>query len=275
MGEHFKIAQPVEYYRKFLEKDTRPDGRELGEFRQTILNIGSITTADGSALIKLGNTSVMCGIKAEIATPKPEEPSKGFIIPDVELPALCSPFFKPGPPSELAQTASLFINDVINISRCIHTEDLCIVQGSACWVLYCDLVCLDYDGNLLDACVLALVAALRNVRLPVVLVDADSQKISVDLDNRLPLTVYCQPIATTFVIFEENIVFADPTQEEENLVSGSVTVVMLDSGELCMVHKPCGSALTDTKLQDCIVHARKRTPAVCTLLDTSLLSVKR
>ena len=30
------------------------------------------------------------------------------------------------------------------------------------WVLYCDLLCLDYDGNVTDACVLALLAALKN-----------------------------------------------------------------------------------------------------------------
>lgn len=30
------------------------------------------------------------------------------------------------------------------------------------WVLYIDLICLDYGGNLIDACVLALTAALKN-----------------------------------------------------------------------------------------------------------------
>lgn len=31
-----------------------------------------------------------------------------------------------------------------------------------CWVLYCDIMCLDYDGNILDACIIALLAALKN-----------------------------------------------------------------------------------------------------------------
>jgi len=30
------------------------------------------------------------------------------------------------------------------------------------WVLYCDLICLNFDDNLLDACVTALTAALHN-----------------------------------------------------------------------------------------------------------------
>ena len=36
-----------------------------------------------------------------------------YTVPNVELPALCSPRFRSGPPSEIAQTASLFLHDVI------------------------------------------------------------------------------------------------------------------------------------------------------------------
>lgn len=37
-----------------------------------------------------------------------------------------------------------------------------IEPGKAAWVVYLDLVCLNYDGGVLDAAVLAAVAALRN-----------------------------------------------------------------------------------------------------------------
>lgn len=64
----------------FLQKENcRPDGRELGEFRTTTVNIGSITTADGSALVKLGNTTVICGVKAELAAPAADSANKGYI----------------------------------------------------------------------------------------------------------------------------------------------------------------------------------------------------
>lgn len=33
-------------------------------FREVSLNLGSIHTADGSAAVKIGNTAVVCGIKA-------------------------------------------------------------------------------------------------------------------------------------------------------------------------------------------------------------------
>ncbi|MEQ2257117.1 Exosome complex component RRP43 [Ilyodon furcidens] len=64
MAAGFKTAEPLEYHRSFLKENCRPDGRELSEFRTTTLNIGSISTADGSALVKMGNTTIICGIKA-------------------------------------------------------------------------------------------------------------------------------------------------------------------------------------------------------------------
>lgn len=40
---------------------------------------GSITTAEGSALARLGDTTVVCGIKAEITEPDLARPEHGFI----------------------------------------------------------------------------------------------------------------------------------------------------------------------------------------------------
>jgi exosome complex component RRP43 len=39
---------------------------------------------------------------------------------------------------------------------------LCIEPKKAAWVLYVDLVCINYDGNAFDASVLAIMAALRD-----------------------------------------------------------------------------------------------------------------
>lgn len=161
MAAGFKTVEPLEYYRRFLKENCRPDGRELGEFRTTTVNIGSISTADGSALVKLGNTTVICGVKAEFAAPPTDAPDKGYVVPNVDLPPLCSSRFRSGPPGEEAQVASQFIADVIENSQIIQKEDLCISPGKLAWVLYCDLICLDYDGNILDACTFALLAALK------------------------------------------------------------------------------------------------------------------
>lgn len=41
--------------------------------------VGSINTADGSALVRMGGTTIVCGVKAEIAEPDLEKPDEGFL----------------------------------------------------------------------------------------------------------------------------------------------------------------------------------------------------
>ncbi|XP_075055114.1 exosome complex component RRP43 [Mixophyes fleayi] len=274
MAAGFKTVEPLEYYRKFLKENCRPDGRDLNEFRTTTINVGSITTANGSALVKLGNCSVICGIKAEFTTPAIDAPNKGYIVPNVDLTPLCSSRFRPGPPGEEAQVASQFIADVIQNSQIIEKEDLCIVNSKLAWVLYCDLICLNYDGNILDACTCALVAALRNVQLPSVKINEDTGLAEVELSTKNALKIQKQPVSTSFAIFDDLYILVDPTDEEEGLATGLLTIVIDEDGKLCTIRKPGGSALSAEQLQDCISRAVTRHKEVQTLLDDVLLSVK-
>ncbi|KAM8976214.1 exosome complex component RRP43 [Pelodytes ibericus] len=274
MATGFKTVEPLEYYRKFLKESCRPDGRDLSEFRTTTINIGSITTADGSALVKLGNCTVICGIKAEFASPTTDAPNKGYIVPNVELTPLCSSRFRHGPPGEEAQIASQFVADVIDSSQMIQKEDLCIASGKLVWVLYCDLICLDYDGNLLDACTCALVAALKNLRLAFVKISEDTGLAEVDLKTTSPLKILKHPIATSFAVFDDTYILVDPTGEEESLATGLMTIVTDEEERLCTIRKPGGSALSAEKLQDCISRAITRHKEVQNLLKEALESIK-
>ncbi|KAF2973807.1 hypothetical protein EK904_004649 [Melospiza melodia maxima] len=300
------------------KENCRPDGRELGEFRTTTVNIGkclcgiiimgeykmmegkysmkvecylarfegkidfieqyffssgSITTADGSALVKLGNTTVICGVKAELAAPAVDAANKGYIVPNVELPSLCAERFRSGPPGEEAQAASQFIADVIENSQMMVKEDLCIANGKLAWVLYCDIICLDYDGNLLDASVFALLAALKNVQLPLVTINEETGLSEVNLKQKNPLIIRKHPVATSFAVFDDTLLIVDPTAEEEDLATGTVTIVTDEEGRLCSVHKPGGSPLTGAKLQDCITRAITRHKEVKKLIDKVIKSI--
>lgn len=44
-----------------------------------MIKSGSLGTADGSALVRLGETTIVCGVKAEIAEPELDAPDQGFI----------------------------------------------------------------------------------------------------------------------------------------------------------------------------------------------------
>lgn len=87
-----------------------------------------------------------------------------WTVPNVELSPLCSPKFNPGAPSEKAQSVSEFIHQLFVKSQVFPLADLCIEEGKAVWVLYADIVCLNYDGNILDASLLALTTALKDCK---------------------------------------------------------------------------------------------------------------
>lgn len=90
--------------------------------------------------------------------------------------------FKPGPPSEEAQVLSERLNEILTTydvpsssfpckysyalyryrSNIIPLSSLCIHPGKSAWVLYVDATCINYDGNALDATLIAMVAALQN-----------------------------------------------------------------------------------------------------------------
>ncbi|CAH1105303.1 unnamed protein product [Psylliodes chrysocephalus] len=269
MAEQYKSLHPIKYYRDYLAHGIRPDGREFNKFRPILLNVGSIDTADGSAIAKVGNTTVVCGIKAELCKPKPDAPKCGFLVPNLELPPLCSPKFRPGPPSDQAQVLTQLIADIIENSKCIDLNDLCIFQDKLVWCLFVDFVCLDFDGSVVDACIVSLLGALKTAKLPFVEYDPALDNIQVNMEERKHIKVHSTPVSTTFAVFDDKVILKDPTQEEENLCSGILTVVFKDD-ELCCVHKPGGSPLTQEELSQCIEESKERTLFIKRLIDTAV-----
>jgi hypothetical protein len=65
--------------------------------------MGEIGTADGSAVVRLGRTSCVAGIKAELSNPPIENPGHGWLVPNVSITSVCSPDVPPGPPPPQAQ----------------------------------------------------------------------------------------------------------------------------------------------------------------------------
>jgi hypothetical protein len=61
--------------------------------------------------------------------------------------------------------------------RCgvVRREDLCIAEGRHVWRLNVDVHCLSHEGSLPDACALAAMAALSDVRLPGTVISKDDE----------------------------------------------------------------------------------------------------
>jgi len=268
MSREFQVLLPEEYLIKHIENGNRADGRKLEERRPFSISAEIIKTADGSAIVKQGNTSVVCGIKAEISKPTAEQPDKGFIVPNMILPAMCHPNIKVGPPSPEAQELSAFIKDVILNSGCISLTDLCPVVGKYAWVLYIDIICLDHDGNLRDASVAALVAAFHSLKLPKLIYDHEMEQITFSQDKE-KVDVSCIPVSCSNALFfldntelvgddaTQITLVSDPSYAEQELADAHISIVTLDKGDICLTQQTGNRPLSESDLQKAISLASK------------------
>jgi len=199
----------------------------------------SISTADGSALVRLGDTTVVCGIKAEVAEPDLDLPGEGFLVPNFDLPAICSPKFKPGPPTEEAQVLSNRLNEALVASGVVPLSSLCIHPGKSV--------------------LMAMVAALKNTRLPQATFDEESGRTMCSRKIKTPLQITRTPISMSFGIFNSTHILADPTSLEEPLLDTTFSVITDEHGDMISVTQlGLGSSDAGDTLTHCITEAKKR-----------------
>ncbi|MGI0070867.1 MAG: exosome complex protein Rrp42 [Thermoplasmata archaeon] len=206
----------------------RLDGRAADEYRKITVEPGFVTTADGSALVRIGDTAVLCGIKLEPGKPFPDTPNAGVLTTNAELIPLSSPVFEPGPPQPGAIEVSRVVDRAIRAAETIDLTRLCVTPGEKTWVCYVDIHVLDHGGNLIDAALLAAVSALSHSTMPAKrfgLAEAD-----------FPLEVMHLPIECTFVRLGETLM-VDPTFDEERAAQGRLTIATDETGRIVAMQK--------------------------------------
>lgn len=300
-AESLKRIDPRVFHQQFLNADVRPDGRGLLQTRPLTVassdinasGRAAVSSADGSALVKIGKTTVLCGIKLEVGMPLSTTPKDGRLVVDVHLRPHCSPKYTVGDHSTQQQEtlAEVLRSTVVN-SQMFSLSELCIEEASSCWVLYADIMCLDDDGNVMDAAMTALVAALCNLRLPDTQVDGVSKDgsssssstsssssnmpvgsasdglvtRSIHASNRLTIA-HC-PIPLTFGMLGGRVI-ADPTTAEEDIFAGVCTVVYNAAGELCAFYKPGGCAVSQPEIDVMMSLSKQHAVAVTARMASS------
>lgn len=216
---------------------TRPSGRTPTTFRPPTCATGSLTHCAGSAVIRVGDTAVVCGIQAEILLARDiADPPRDctdaealarlqLLVPNVELATGCSPSHLPGgPPSGEAQVLVQRVNGLLHSSGVVGLEDLRIKyvrprsrdeeeeedeedreETIAYWTLYASIHVLSLSGSssLVDVAWAALIAALKDVRLPKAWWDADLERVvcSDRVDETRKLQLRGMPICCTWGVF--------------------------------------------------------------------------
>eukprot|EP00939_MAST-03C_sp_MAST-3C-sp1_P002034 g2034.t1 len=272
-AEAFRRLNPKAFYRKYLEHSIRPDGRRLLATRELRVDVGSISTADGSAFVKLGRSAVVAGVQLEVTTPSQESPGEGEIDVQVLLWPFCAPKrYRAGASPEKSFSVADFLKQTISSAQVVDMGQLCIKRGSACWILKVSILCLDDDGNFADAALIALVAALRNTKIPACEIsdeECDEGLVNiVDGGPSVSLRVKHCPIPLTFGHFAEtDTLISDPTSDEESLVDTLVTIVLNEDSSLVSFYVPGGGGVSVERLRKCVAVASGLAPATRSNLD--------
>jgi exosome complex component RRP42 len=216
-----------DYLYNLLLKGERADGRAFDQYRELSIEKNLISKAEGSALVKLGSSQVLVGIKMQPGEPFSDSPNRGVIITNAELVPLASPTFEPGPPNETGIELARVVDRGVRESKAIDLEALCIVPGKQVWIIFIDVHILDDCGNILDASSIGAIAALLTTKVPA---------SRFGLGEDYPLPVKNIPIATTAIEFGDVIMF-DPDSDEESIANTKLTVISTADGSICGMQK--------------------------------------
>ncbi|MEM3921574.1 MAG: exosome complex protein Rrp42 [Nitrososphaerota archaeon] len=233
-----------------LLQGKRIDGRRPTDLRPIKIETGLLSKAEGSALVSMGSTKILTGIKVEVGAPFPDRPDEGTFTVNAELLPLASASFEPGPPDERGIELARVVDRSLREGGVIDLKKLCLIEGEKVYVLFIDIYVLDYDGNYFDPSLISALAALATAKIPrYEIVDGKPQKtdeyFSLEL-NSLPFTAMVGVIGEKFLL--------DPQLEEEKVLDVSLVVGADEKGHITCVQKNSPGQIP-IELMDSIIDA--------------------
>ena len=273
---------PGHYLKQFMAAGLRPDARGFGEARKTACTPGVISGADGSAAVQVGRTAVVAGARLSTFSPPATGSAAGRLAVVVDLGQAAS-LHNGARPEDTTVAISEFVRDTLHYSGVVNEDDLIIKTGAAAWTVTLSITCLNHDGNVLDALLLAAVAALLDTKVPAVEL-SDSGVVSESSAQATALKVNALPISVTVALFERieggtPDMVIDPTAEEEKLCQAKITIVVVlpaatnwktvASSAPIMVHKHGGLPIPESCVKKAIQCARERALGTAGLLQMS------
>ncbi len=191
-----------------LAAGKRGDNRGMHDYRNISVQPGILQNAEGSALVSIGKSQVMAGIKFDIAKPFPDRPTEGVLSTSADLLPLASHLFETGPPSEDAILLARVVDRWIRLANTLDLNSF-YIEAEKVLALYIDLYVLDHDGNLIDASSLAAMSALLACRMPKI---EEGKIIRGQYAGKLPLK---EKVVTCTFGKSGDRIFLDPSLDEE------------------------------------------------------------
>jgi len=230
-----------------ISKGVRVSGRRVDEYRPITIVKDYVPNANGSALVKLGNTQVIVGVKLEVGTPFPDTPDEGNLIVNAEFVPAASPVFEPGPPDENAIELARVIDRGIREAKAIDLSKLAIVPGKRVWNVWVDIYVLDHDGNLIDASSIGTLAALMTTKVPKVEFKEGSE-FTIDKSTYAGSLPLSKCVVTVTLGKVGNYLIVDPDLEEENLLESKLIIAVTEDGKIAGIQKSGMGSFTEEEV---------------------------
>ena len=201
-----------EFISDLLRKGERLDGRAFNEYREVEIEANVVPAkAEGSALVRLGDTSVVAGVKVLVGEPYPDSPDQGVTMVTAEMSPIASPLFELGPPKAPAIELARVVDRGVRESGTVDTKKLCIEEGKKVYMVFADVYPMEYDGNLIDAASIAVNTALLTSKYPEK--KWEDGKV-VDTGEILSLPINNVAIEHTVAKIDENLIIDTILKEE-------------------------------------------------------------
>lgn len=219
-----------------VSEHKRVDKRASKESRNVRVSFG---LDRGCCIATLGHTKVLVQVSAEVIVPKAGRPSEGELFVNLELSPMAAPHFEAGRLGDYGVEVGRLLERCIRDSRCVDLESLCIVSGEKVWALRIDAQVLNHEGNIVECAGVAAMAALAHFRRPDVTVIGTDVTVHDPREREpIPLHLHHHPFLVSFAFYDDGeTVLADPTDLEERVAEGLLTVGANSHEEICLLHQ--------------------------------------
>jgi len=233
---------------ELLEQGKRIDGRALDEPREITIEINAIPKANGSARVRLGDSEVLCGVKIQPDKPFPDMGDKGIFMCTAELLPLSHPTVETGPPQAPVIELARVVDRGIRESHMVDVSQLVIEKDKSVVGVFADIVVIDYDGNLFDACSYSAAAALLTSKTPKwTMVD---DKVTLVEGEESPLAITTIPVSVTMGKIGNHII-VDPNGDEWDSMDARVTITSDSDGNIVALQKGGSEGFTLEEMHQC------------------------
>ncbi len=236
-----------EFIQDLIRKGERIDGRAFDEYRKIEIEANVVPAkAEGSALVRIGDTSVVAGVKVLVGEPYPDSPDKGVTMVTAEMSPIASPLFELGPPKENAIELARVVDRGVRESGTVDAKKLCIESGKSVYMVFADVYPMEYDGNLIDASSIAVNAALLTTKYHEMKME-DGKAVATGKILKLPIKNMA--IEHTVSKIGDKLII-DPTLREEFVQDCRLTMAVDQKNNFTALQKGGGSGPMSLDLVD-------------------------